>query len=200
MELPKTMNSKPTLRSYLRFILSSPISVWWGVATAVIEMVSFGLVSDTIALSKWWLLIVILIVSFSTLIGFLVVWKAWPLYSRTYERIAISQIVHVDDEHVFLLEGLRSFKQGSMFEVYRTTEDVDVSIGLVQATFQQENGTVQAKPVWIKPGHLRDIETGALSVRNLRAYQTLNNDTLSRWIDDRAEALVQDLLRRGAEG
>lgn len=115
-------------------------------------------------------------------------------------RVAVSQIVRVDDERVFLLEGLRSFKQGSMFEVYRTTDDVDVSIGLVQATFQQENGTVQAKPVWIKPGHLRDIETGALSVRNLRAYQTLNNDTLSRWIDDRAEVLVQDLLRRGAEG
>lgn len=80
-----TMSSKPTLRSYLCFILSSPITVWWGVATAVIEMVGFGLVSDTIALSKWWLMILILIVSFSVLIGLLVIWKAWPLYSRTYE-------------------------------------------------------------------------------------------------------------------
>lgn len=194
-----TMIDSPTLRAYLDFLLSSPVTVWWGVATAVIEMVGFGLASDTIALSKWWLLLLILIVSFSILIGFLVVWKAWPLYSRMYERVTISQIVRIDDEQVFLLEGFHVFKQGSMFEVYRTTEDVDVSIGLIQTTFQQEGGIVQAKPVWIKPGHLRDIETGALSVRNLRAYQTLSNETLSRWVDDRAETLVQDLIKRGTE-
>lgn len=195
-----TMSSSPTLRSYLCFILKSPITVWWAVATGVIEMVSFGLISDTIIFSKWWLLILILIMSFSILIGLLVTWRAWPLYSRMYERVAISQIVRVDDEQVFLLEGLGDFKQGSIFEVYRTTEDVDVSIGLVQATFQKESGIVQAKPLWVKPGHLRDIETGALSVRNLRAYQTLSIDTLLSWVDDRAEELVQDLLKRGAEG
>jgi len=192
--------SKPTLRSYLCFILSSPIAVWWAVATAVIEMVGFGLASDTIVLSKWWLLILVLIMSFSLLIGLLVLWKAWPLYSKTYERIAISQIVRIDEEQVFLLEGLSSFRQGAMFEVYRTMEDVDVSIGLVQATHQRENSVVQAKPVWIKPGHLRDIETGALSVRNLRAYQTLSSDTLSRWVDDKADAMVQDLIGRGTKG
>jgi hypothetical protein len=100
---------------------------------------------------------------------------------------------------MFLLDGLHIFKQGSMFEVYRKQEDVDVSIGLIQATFQQESGTVQAEPVWIRSGHLRDIETGALSVRNLRAYHTLSNDTLSRWIDEKADEMVQDLLRRGEE-
>ena len=195
-----TASSKPTLRSYLCFILSSPIATWWAVATAVVEMIGFGLTSNTIVLSKWWLLLTILIVSFSLLISLLVIWKAWPLYFETYERIAVSQIVRVDDGQVFLLEGFRRFRSGSMFEVYSTTEDVEVSIGLIQATHQREDGVIQAEPVWIKPGHLRDIETGALSVRNLRAYQTLSSDTLSRWVNDKAETVVQDLIRRGTEG
>lgn len=193
-------SGKPTVRSYLSFILSSSITAWWALVTAVIEMVGFGLPSDTIVLSKWCFLVLILIVSFSMLTGFLVLWKGWPLYSKTCERIVVAQIVRVGGEQVFLLEGIGSFRQGSMFEVYRTTEDVDVSIGLIEAALQQDDGTVQAKPVWIKPGHLRDIETGALSVRNLKAHQNLSKDTLSRWVNERAEALVQDLLRRGAEG
>jgi hypothetical protein len=192
-------NSKPTLRSYLSFILSPSIAAWWALVTAVIEMVGFILVGDTLVLSKWGILILILIVSFSVMIGFLVLWKAWPLYCKTYERIAVTQIIRVGGEQVFLLEGIGSFRPGSMFEVYRRMEDVDVSIGLIEATLQQGDGTVQARPVWIKPGHLRDIEMNLLSVRNLRAQQALNNDTLSRWVSERAETLVQDLLRRGAE-
>jgi len=191
--------SGPALRSYLEFILTSSITVWWAVTTGVVELVGFGLVSDAVVLSKWWLLLIILIVSFSLLIGFLVLWKAWPLYAQTYDHVTISQIVRVDNEHVFLLEGLRSFKTSSMFEVYRTREDVEVSIGFIQVTRQREDGVMQAKPVWIMPGHLRDIEIGALSVQNLTVYQTLSSDTLSRWVDDRAEMKVQSLLRRGTE-
>lgn len=191
--------SDPTLRSYLEFILISPITAWWAVVTGVVEMLGFGLASDIIVVSKWWLLLIVLIVSFSLLIGFLVLYRAWPLYAKTYDRITISQIVRVDDEQVFLLEGLRSFKIGSLFEVYRTREDVEVSIGFIQATHQREDGIMQAKPVWIMPGHLRDIETGALSVQNLTVYQTLSKDTLSRWVDDRAEMKVQDLMKRGTE-
>jgi len=187
----------PSLRSYLEFILSSPITAWWAVATGVIEMLGFGLVSDTILLSKWWLLLAVLIVSFSLLMGFLVLYKAWPLYSKTYDRITVSQIVRVGDEQVFVLEGLHGFKIGSMFEVYRTTEGVEISIGFIQVTHQREDGIIQAKPVWIMPGHLRDIERGGLSVQNLTVYQTLSRDTLSRWVDDRAETEVQTLIRRG---
>jgi hypothetical protein len=190
-------SSKPTLRSYLCFILKSPITVWWALFTGVIEVAGFGRAPDTIMLSKGYLAILALIVSFSILIGLLVLWKAWPLYSRTYERIVVSEIVRVDDEQVFLLKGIGSFIQGSMFEVYRKMEGVDVSIGLVQATLQQEDGTVQAKPVLIKPQHLHDIETGALSVHNLRAYRDLSCDTLSKWVDERAEEKLHDLLSRG---
>ncbi len=134
--MPRNPQGEPTLRSYLEFLLSSPILAWWALATGVIEMVGFGLVRDTITLSKWWLLIIILVVSFSLLIAISALWKAWPLYSGTHERINVSQIVRIDDEQVFLLEGLRSSKVGSMFEIYRTTEDVEVSIGFIKVTHQ----------------------------------------------------------------
>jgi hypothetical protein len=187
----------PSLRSYLELILASSITVWWAVATGVIEMLGFGLVSDTIVLSKWWFLLAVLVVSFSLLMGFLVLYKAWPLYSKTYDRITISQIVRVDDEQVFLLEGLHGFKIGSMFEVYRKTKGVEISIGFIQVTHQREDGIIQAKPVWIVPGHLRDIETGGLSVQNLTVCQTVSRDTVSKWVKDKAEIEVQDLIRRG---
>lgn len=200
MEVQVTADAEPTFRSYLSFTLSSPIAVWWAVATGVIELVSFGLVAEVFVLSKWWLLILILVVSFSVMIALLVLWRGWPLYSKTFERVSVSEIVRIEGKQVFLLGGIRHFRRGSIFEVYRTLEDVDVSIGFVRTMHQREDGRVQAEPVWIRPGHLRDIETGALSKGNLRAYQTVSGDTLKRWIDDEAEARVQSLIRRGAEG
>lgn len=193
------VRGEPSVRAYLHFMLRSPITAWWAVATGVIEMLGFGLASNPVTVNKWWFLILVLVVSFSVMIGFLILWKGWPLYSEAFAHIAVSQVVRVDDEHVFLLDGIQDFRQGSILEVYRTTEDVDVSIGFVQAIHQKDNGEVQAEPVWIRPGHLRDIEMGAFSRQSLQAYQTISTDTLKKWIDDEAEARVQDLLRRGGK-
>lgn len=195
-----TADAEPTLRFYLSFLLSSPIAIWWAVATLVLELVSFGWLVEPLLLSKWWLLILILIVSFSVLIAVLVLWKGWPLYSRAFERVSVSQVVRVEEQQVFALGGITDFRPGSLFEVYRTTEDIEISIGFIQATHQKEDGRLQAKPVWIRPVHRRDIEMGTLSTRSLRAYRTVNGDHLKRWIDDQAELRVQSLMRRGAEG
>jgi hypothetical protein len=189
----------PIVGSYLKFILGSPVASWWALFTGVIDIVAFGLVKDTMELSKWWLLAAISIASFCLLVGVLVLWKAWPLYAQTYERITLSDIVRVDGRRIFLLDGLHHLKVGSMLEIYRTREGVEVPIGFVRISHQREDGVTQAETVWIMPGHLRDMETGNLSVQNLKFHRILSQDTLERWVDDRAERKLQDLIRRGTE-
>ena len=151
-------------------------------------------------LNKIWLIPLLFIVSLSLFIGVTVLLKGWTIYSRAYEGINVSHIVKVENEQVFLLKGLRNKSIGTVFEVRRITEGVDIPIGFIEITHLKDNGVVQAKPLWIMPGHLRDIETHALSAQSLSVSQTLSKETFRRWINEEAEMKVKNLMRRGIEG
>ncbi|GEM_PF-1409642 len=196
-----------SVRSYLRFMLKSPINAWWVTATFVIEVLGivlpFVLLSDTITLSRLWLIILLLptafLVSFSILVAAVVLFKGWEIFSETYDQVRVLDIIRVEGEQVFLLEGIRSFKDGSVFEIYyQTIRSVEVSLGLVKTVHQQEDGIVQAKLLWIKPGRLRDIETNKVLKRNLIIRRTLSSDIVSRWITNEANIKLE-LHKRGIE-
>lgn len=131
--------------------------------------------------------------------GFLVVYRGWSVFSRANENIHITEIVRVDNDQFFLLECQHTYKIGSMFEVYRIQESVEIPIGFIETTHERADGIIQAKPIWILPGHLRDIERHELSKDNLVVYPTFSSSTLPRWINEQAERKVQELLKRGTE-
>lgn len=100
---------------------------------------------------------------------------------------------------MFLLKGLRNVNIGSVLEVRRVREGIDIPIGFIEVTLARNDGVVQAKPLWIMPGHLRDIETHELPAQSLAISQMLNRETFRRWINESAEMKVKDLMRRGIE-
>lgn len=190
------MPVKKSLLSYLTFMLRSSVASWWGIATGLIGIVSFTLLSKEVSINRLWLTAIILAISFFIFITVSILIRSWSLYFNS-NTATIKQIVRADHELIFLLEGLGNSKTGSLLEVYRVRESIEVPIGLIEVSHQKEDGLVQAIPVWIMPVHLRDIETHELSPQSLVAYLTLSKGTLSKWVDNKAEQKVQFLMKRG---
>lgn len=132
--------------------------------------------------------------------GLIVLYKGWFIYWQAFDNIRLHEITRADNEHVFLLESWHDLEIGSVLEVHRTQESVEIPIGLIKATLRRDDGKVQTKPLGIMPTHLRDLEKRELSVQSLSVCRTLGNDTLTRWIEIRAKEKVDELMRRGGKG
>jgi hypothetical protein len=192
-------NNRSRLKAYLEFMFISPITTWWGAVTFGLELIAFLFLSETITINRIGILVLLFFVSFSLFVCFLVVYRGWSVFSLANENIRIAEIIRVDNEQFFLLQCPHSFKIGSMFEVYRRQESVEIPIGFIEIMHERTDGIVQAKPIWIMPVHLRDIERHELSKDSLVVYSTFSSSTLPRWINEQAEKQVQELLRRGNE-
>jgi hypothetical protein len=191
-----SVRDKTNFITYLKDILKSPITTWWGAVTFLIEVLSFIMANDSIALSKLWILVLIFIVSFSLFVGVLVLIKGWEIYSRS-GRFRISRMVRVDNVQVFELEG--SVNLSTILEIYRTIEQMETSIGFIEVVHHREDGKMQAIPVWILPGHLRDIEAHNLAPESLKVSQVLGKETIQRWVNAQADQMLDELLRRGRD-
>jgi hypothetical protein len=180
-------------------MLITPISGWWALITGAISLIAWVITpSDTISVSKVLFLIIIVIVSFIVWVGFSVALNGWKLYSER-NNVYITQTVEYENERVFLLKGMQNVRPGSVLEVYRKIEALEVAIGLIEVFHEKENREVQARPIWIMPVHLQAIKEGKLSVDNLIVQCTLSKNTLLRWVDEQAERKLQDALKRGGQ-
>lgn len=197
--MPRILNHKNSFTDYLAFLFKSPLTTWWGVATALVGVVSFTLTNQNLTINRLWILLIIFIVSFSLFVGFQVSVKAWKLYVSSNQQINIIEVIRADDEQIFLLDCPPFHKVGSFLEIYRVKESIEIPIGFIETFHQKEDGLIQAKPVWIMPIHLHDLESRELSVDSLKAYPSMTKATLTRWVNAEAESKIQDLFRKGTK-
>lgn len=190
-------NYKINFTDYLSFLLKSPLATWWAVATALVGFAGFILTGPNIQLDRLWILAIIFTVSFSLFVGFQVFIKGWKLFALNRQKIEIIDIIRADGEQVFVLDCPPFHRIGSFLEVYRVKESIEIPIGFIETFHQKEDGLIQAKPVWIMPIHLHDLESRELSVDSLKAYPSMTKSTLARWVNAEAESKIQDLFRKG---
>lgn len=133
---------------YLEYMLKTPITGWWAVATGLLGIISFALLSPTVSIGRVWLTVIIFGCSLFLFTGISVLFKGWPLW-RSPGATRIKKIVHADGEHVFLLEQLSNGKVGLVLEIYRIREAVEMPIGLLEVTHEREDGLLQAKSLWL---------------------------------------------------
>lgn len=177
-------------------MLKTPVTAWWAVATGLVGIVSFAVLSPTVSIDRVWLIIIIFVCSLCLFVGVSVLFKGWPLW-RTSGAARIKEIVRADGEHVFVLEQAGNSKVGFVLEVFRVREAVEIPIGLLEITHEREDGFLQAKALWLMPIHLRDIEKRELSPESLLAYPITSRNTLERYIEQKAEMRIQDVMKRG---
>lgn len=91
------------------------------------------------------------------------VYQSWLIYQEHSSRLRIVGFHKCDNygsEHVFLLQGEIPVAQGAVIELKRFYAGVEVPIALVEIMEKNTKGQYQARPVWISPGHLRDLRMG----------------------------------------
>jgi hypothetical protein len=181
---------------YLEHMLKTPVTAWWAVATGLVGIVSFVVLSPTVSIDRVWLIVIIFVCSLCLFIGVSVLFKGWPMW-RTLGAARIKEIVRADGEQVFVLEQAGNSKVGVVLEVFRVREAVEIPIGLLEITHEREDGFLQAKALWLMPIHLRDIEKRELSPESLLAYPVTSRNTLERYIEQQAEIRIQDVMKRG---
>jgi hypothetical protein len=185
--------------SYLTFLFSGPMSLWWVLITGAVSLIAWVVTpADVIMVSKIMLLALIIVVSLVLFVGISVTFKGWQLY-REAGNPTVIEIPESEGERIFLLKGLRPITTGEVLEVYRRRDATESSIGLIEVIHEQEDGEVQAIPLWIKPVHLGDIQNGAVSPSSLIVHRNVSKRTLVQWIDDQANRSVRELLKRGIE-
>jgi len=189
----------PTKSAYLKFILISPISSWWAIFTGVLEIIAFFWPGNTNILSRISVFFLLFFASLCLMGGFLVIIKGWEIYSKAFERIHVTQIVRIENDQYFLLKCPRKYQVGSMFEVFRKMESVEVPIGFIETIHHRDDGIIQARPLWIRSVHLRDIEKSHLSVDSLVVYPYFSSSSLPQWIDEQADRKVNELMKRGTQ-
>ena len=177
-------------------MLKTPVSVWWAIATGLIGIISFSILSPTVSISRIGLILIIFACSLCLFIGVSVLFKGWPLW-RASGAARIKEIVRADGEHVFVLEQAGNSKVGFVIEVFRIREAVEIPIGLLEITHEREDGLLQAKALWLMPVHLRDIEKRELSSESLLVYPATSRKTLERYIEQQAEMKIRDVMKRG---
>lgn len=196
------MTSKPSsmLRSYLEFVLAEPVRVWWGIGTAVVDLVAYAAVGNSLTLGRWAIVVLISVVSFGLMVGGVLSWKCWPLYVRAQSLMRISQVRNTEEGLVWVLEGGGGVAIGSLVQVYRRSEGIEVPIALLRVDHERDDGEKQASEVWIGAGHKRDIQVDAVSVESLLATSAVSHDIVNKWVQVVVEGQVKALIDQGGMG
>ncbi len=126
--------------SYLKYMIASPINIWWALVTGIIVPLIgwYVLPSETIALSKIWFVGIIVALMLLLLVTVAVLFGSWSIYLNEHENIKVSNIVKDSGEHIFLLEGIKNVELGSIFEIYRIRESLESPMGLIEVKHKKE--------------------------------------------------------------
>lgn len=190
---------RSSIRSYLAFMLRSPLTIWWALATFTIQIALLAVQGPILVLPKLLLIPLIFIVSLPLLLAVLLLWKGWLLYSEAAQEITIHELIQGQEGHTFVLETAQDLPVGAILEVFRMMEGVEVAIGFLETTHVRDDGRVQAKPLWFGPGHVRDLRRGVVPQSSLSVRSGIQAATLKRSMDMQIEKEVRSLMRRGIE-
>lgn len=111
------------------------------------------------------------------------VYQGWLIYQERFTRLQVVGFQRCSDyggEYVFLLEGNLGAAQGTVVELKRFYAGVEVTIALVEIMEKNSKGQYQTRPIWVSPGHLRDLRMSQFVVSEIEAEPLVKLRTLQR--------------------
>lgn len=117
------------------------------------------------------------------------VYQGWAIYQRIFERLSVSAILSsdcYDGEHVVKLNGPDDIEPGTIVELSRFYNDMELPIALVEIIERNTLGEYQARLIWFSPGHLNDLKTGKYSCSDINAtcsicWKTIEKSKAAIW-------------------
>ena len=145
-----------------------------------------------IALSSATAAIVVLTISALIFLTLSVLVQGWSLYqdrNRSLEIVSIKRDKdkYFDADWIFVMSGYLQESSGTLVEIRRPLEDIEVPFAIVRVVGTTERGYHQAVPIWISPGHQRNFTRREFDPRTLRAKTTLTYDRVLEAFNERAE-------------
>jgi len=180
----KDLKNKNPTTDFFRLIFSSFFRWWWAVITGFASIASWLFVSrEGILLTPLMFSILILLGLTLVFLVLSTVYQGWLIYQRHSPRLRIIGFQKCNDyggEHVFLLEGNIGAAQGTVIELKRFYTGVEVAIALVEIMEKNSKGQYQARPIWISPGHRRDLKMEQFVYSEIEAEPLVKLRTLQK--------------------
>ena len=169
---------------FISLIFGSFFRWWWAAVTGVASIASWlfvppdGLNLNSFILSL--LTFVILVLIFLTASA---IYQGRIIFRSGYEKIVVSGILKNDcygGDHIIKLNSSLKLIQGTIIQLSRFYDGVEVPIALAEIIEKNSKGEYQAKPIWFSPGHLHDFKTGKYTHSEINATYSVQLRTIQK--------------------
>lgn len=147
-------------KDFVKLLFGSFFRWWWTLITGFASLLSL-LIVPTIILSREAVAILVFVGFTLLFLCVTTVYQGWLLY---LDRLAAPAVVGFQrsnsygGEFIFLIEGAAPIAKGKVAELKRFVSGIEVSFALVEFVERNSKGQFQARPIWISPIHLRDLQ------------------------------------------
>ena len=83
-------------------------------------------------------------------------------------------------EHIIKLSNPADIMQGTIIELSRFHDGVEVPIALAEIMEKNSRGEYQANPIWFSPGHLNDFKMGRYTCLEINATASVHLKTIEK--------------------
>lgn len=111
------------------------------------------------------------------------VYQGWRLYDCQFRNPRFCGIQRNDEyqtQYVFLLDSNHPLFPGMLLEVHRYRDGVEGLVGVLEVIEQNVKQQYQAIPLWLSPGHLRDLRTSQLSITDITVRPFISRRVLDK--------------------
>jgi hypothetical protein len=192
--LVRMSSIRPSVGSYLRQLLRPFFWPWWALFTGVASAASWlGVPIAGFHVPGWVVGIFVCATFAGAFLLASVAWQGWRLYRDSLSRIALVGIqtsTAYDGEHVVLLTCGVLLPDGTLLELSRTDNGVEIPIGLLEIKGTNSREELQAHPIWFGVGHLNELMKNTLSLQSVRASTIISTRAVRKASDEWAQTKV----------
>ena len=187
---------RPSILEYLVWLFQPFFRWWWAAVSGTASIVAlWGTPQSGVTLPSTIAAIMVLAIFVLFFLVLSVLEQGWSLYwdrrdrNRSLEVVSISRAKDkdFDADLVFVISGYLQESIGTLVEIRRLLEDIEVTFAIVRVVRTTEKGYYLAVPIWISPGHQKDFMDHEFAPRTLRAKTTLTYDRVWEAFNERAE-------------
>ncbi len=160
-----------SLGDFLSLLFGSFFRWWWAVTTGVASILSYlSVPSEGVKLGRLGFAVAVLIGSAALFMCATVVYQGWSLFRGNWHRLNVlrwHKSTSLGAEFAFLIDDRGLATSGTVAELRRFHENIEVAFGLVEFVERDSNERMQAREVWLEPAHVRDSKTGHLPITDI---------------------------------
>ena len=178
------MGKKNTTWDFIGLIFGSFFRWWWAAITGVASIASWLLLPSTgITLNPIISTLLIFVGSAFLFLTLTTVYRGWKIYQTGLEGFYVESILKNDcygGEHIIKLSNPADIMQGTIIQLSRFHDGVEVPIALAEIVEKNSREEYQANPIWFAKNHLYDFKMGRYTCSENNATTSIHIKTVEK--------------------